>query len=63
MGLQLAERAVDMVADRQLARRVPLFRLGNGGDAYVPDFRPGRYENNLAQLSEEVSALLMLNFP
>ncbi|MGZ5272158.1 MAG: TPM domain-containing protein [Ramlibacter sp.] len=61
--LLLAERAIEIVADRGLARRVDpgewqriLQRMGAA-------FREGRYEDGLTQALEEVSALLVAHFP
>ena len=61
--LLLAERAIEIVADRGLSHRVPsaqwtsmVQRMGNA-------FREGRFEDGLTQALEEVSALLVQHFP
>ncbi len=61
--LLLAEHAIEIVADRALARTVPpaawremVARMGEA-------FRSGRYEDGLTQALEEVSALLAEHFP
>jgi uncharacterized membrane protein len=61
--LLLAEHAIEVVADRGLARRVPpeewraiVARLG----AALHD---GRFEDGVTQALEEVSALLVQHFP
>ena len=61
--LLLAEHAIELVADRGLAQRVPneewraiVARMGSA-------FREGRFEDGLTQALEEVSALLVQHFP
>ena len=61
--LLLAERAIEIIADRGLSNRVPsaqwtsmVQRMGNA-------FREGRFEDGLTQALEEVSALLVQHFP
>ncbi len=61
--LLLAERAIEIVADRGLARHVPdahwrevVRRMGHA-------FREGRFEDGLGQAVDEVSALLEQHFP
>lgn len=61
--LLLAEHAIEIVADRGLARRVPAAdwhalaaRLGQA-------LRQGRYEDGLTDALAEVSALLVAHFP
>ncbi|CAM4194098.1 TPM domain-containing protein [Paracidovorax anthurii] len=61
--LLLAEQAIEIVADRALARTVPpetwramVARMGGA-------FRAGHYEDGLTQALEEVSALLVAHFP
>ncbi len=61
--LLLAENAIEIVADRALASRVPhgewkaiVTRMGSA-------FREGRFEDGLTQALEEVSALLVAHFP
>jgi len=61
--LLLAEHAIEIVADRGLARAVPpeTWRtlVAHMGEA----FRAGRYEDGLTQALAEVSALLVAHFP
>ncbi len=61
--LLLAEHAIEIVADRGLARTVPpeTWRtlVAHMGEA----FRGGRYEDGLTQALAEVSALLVAHFP
>jgi uncharacterized membrane protein len=61
--LLLAEHAIEIVADRGLARHVPPGHwqavLEGMGDA----FRAGRYEQGLVQAIEQVEALLLRLFP
>ncbi|RYF21979.1 MAG: TPM domain-containing protein [Comamonadaceae bacterium] len=61
--LLLADHAIEIVADRGLARRVP----PGTWSALVADmgeaFRTGRYEDGLTQALAEVSALLVAHFP
>jgi uncharacterized membrane protein len=61
--LLLAEHAIEIVADRGLAAKVPpqewqaiVARMGTA-------FREGRFEDGLTQALEEVSALLVEHFP
>ncbi len=61
--LLLAERAIEIVADRGLASKVPppewqaiVSRMGSA-------LREGRFEDGLTQALEEVSALLVTHFP
>jgi len=61
--LLLAEHAIELVADRGLARHVPneewraiVQRMGSA-------FREGRFEDGLTQALAEVSALLVQHFP
>jgi uncharacterized membrane protein len=61
--LLLAENAIEIVADRALASRVPqaqwqaiVKRMGSA-------FRERRFEDGLTQALEEVSALLVAHFP
>ena len=59
----LAEHAIEFVADRALSRRV-----GQGEWQAIVDrlgvrLRSGEFEDGLTQALEEVSALLVLNFP
>ncbi|MFY3383348.1 TPM domain-containing protein [Paracidovorax sp. MALMAid1276] len=61
--LLAAEHAIEIVADRGLARHVPdgawQALVAQMGDA----FRAGRHEDGLTQALAEVSALLVLHFP
>jgi uncharacterized membrane protein len=61
--LLLAERAIEIVADRGLSSKVApeewqaiVERMGSA-------FRDGRFEDGLTQALEEVSALLVAHFP
>jgi uncharacterized membrane protein len=61
--LLLAEHAIEIVADRGLASKVPprewqaiVERMGSA-------FKEGRFEDGLTQALEEVSALLVAHFP
>ena len=60
--LQLAERAIEIVADRGLAAKP-----GTDWQAVVArmqqNFQQGRYEDGLTQALEEVSAVLVAHFP
>jgi uncharacterized membrane protein len=61
--LLLAEHAIEVVADRGLARHVP---DGQWQEivAHMRDaFRAGRYEEGLAQAVDEVTALLARHYP
>ena len=61
--LLLAERAIEIVADRGLHREVPPNEwpaiVGRMGEA----FRERRFEDGLTQAIDEVSALLVRHFP
>ena len=61
--LLLAERAIEIVADRAVHRVVPAGEwqsiVGRMGAA----LREGRYEDGITQALEEVSALLVQHFP
>jgi uncharacterized membrane protein len=61
--LLLAERAIEIVADRGLSQRVGAGEwhriVGRMGSA----FKQGRIEEGLAQALDEVSALLVVHFP
>jgi len=61
--LLLAERAIEIVADRGLGQRVDAGEwrriVASMGDA----FKQGRVEEGLTQALEEVSALLVAHFP
>jgi uncharacterized membrane protein len=61
--LLLAERAIEIVADRGLSQRVDAGEwqriVGRMGDA----FKQGRIEDGLTQALGEVSALLVAHFP
>ena len=60
--LLLAERAVEIVADRGLARRVPPERWQAIADTLSARLRDGRYEEGLAGAIDAVHALLARNF-
>jgi len=61
--LLLAERAIEIVADRGLARRVDAGEWQRIVQRMGTAFREGRYEDGLTQALEEVSALLVAHFP
>jgi uncharacterized membrane protein len=61
--LLLAERAIEIVADRGLARRVPPAEWQAIVARMRSAFREGRLEDGLTQALEEVSALLVEHFP
>jgi len=61
--LLLAERAIEIVADRGIDRHVPLddwqAMIGRMGAA----FRAGQFEDGMTQALEEISAILVQHFP
>ena len=59
----LAEHAIEFVADRALARRVSQGEWQAIVDRLGARLRSGEFEDGLTQALEEVSALLVLNFP
>ena len=61
--LLLAENAIEIVADRGLAQRVPPAEWQAIVDRMGSAFRDGRFEDGLTQALEEVSALLVAHFP
>ncbi|MHA7601340.1 TPM domain-containing protein [Alicycliphilus sp. T452] len=61
--LLLAEHAIEIVADRGLARAVPPDTWRAMADHMAQAFRAGRYEDGLTQALAEVSALLVEHFP
>jgi uncharacterized membrane protein len=61
--LLLAEHAIEIVADRGLARRVDPGEWQRIVQRMGAAFREGRYEDGLTQALEEVSALLVAHFP
>ena len=61
--LQLAERAIEIVADRGLAGPVPPQEWQAMTQRMAAAFREGRFEDGLTQALEEVSALLVMHFP
>jgi uncharacterized membrane protein len=61
--LLLAENAIEIVADRALASRVPQSEWHAIVKGMGPAFREGRFEDGLTQALEEVSALLVAHFP
>jgi len=61
--LLLAERAIEVVADRGLARHVPQEAWQALVAHLARDFREGRYEPGLLHAVEDVSALLARHFP
>ncbi|HYF44445.1 MAG TPA: TPM domain-containing protein, partial [Ramlibacter sp.] len=61
--LLLAEHAIEVVADRGLARRVDPDTWQAIVQHMGAAFRAGRFEDGLTQALEEVSALLVQHFP
>ena len=61
--LLLADHAIEIVADRGLARRVPHGTWRTLVAHMREAFRAGRYEDGLTQALAEVSALLVEHFP
>ncbi|MES2363317.1 MAG: TPM domain-containing protein [Pseudomonadota bacterium] len=61
--LQLAERAIEIVADRGLSRQVPAAEWQAMTRRMSTAFREGKFEDGLTQALEEVSALLVQHFP
>ena len=61
--LLLAERAIEIVADRGLDARVPPAQWSAMVKQMGSAFRDGRFEDGLTQALEEVSALLVQHFP
>jgi uncharacterized membrane protein len=61
--LLLAERAIEIVADRALAQRVDAGEWQRIVQRMGGAFREGRYEDGLTDALAEVSALLVQHFP
>ncbi len=61
--LLLAEHAIEVVADRALARQVPPGHWSGLVGSMRAAFRAGRFEDGLAQALDEVTALLVQHFP
>ena len=61
--LLLAERAIEIVADRGLTRHVDAAHWHEIVARMGAAFRDGRFEDGLTQALEEVSALLVQHFP
>ncbi|MEJ8836935.1 TPM domain-containing protein [Ramlibacter sp. AN1133] len=61
--LLLAEHAIEVVADRGLARHVPQEQWQQIVQRMGGAFRAGRYEEGLAQAVDAVSAVLVRHFP
>ncbi len=61
--LLLAERAIEIVADRGLTRMVPPETWGQMVAGMREAFRAGRFEDGLAQAVDAVDALLAQHFP
>ena len=61
--LQLAEHAIEIVADRGVSRHVREAEWQAMVERMRQNFQQGRYEDGLTQALEEVSALLVANFP
>lgn len=60
--LLLAERAIEIVADRGLTRRVPQATWDTLIHRMRDEFRSGRFETGLSQAVEAVDALLLQHF-
>ena len=61
--LLLADRAIEIVADRGLNQRVTEAEWKAMANALGAAIRAGRYEDGLTQALEEVSAVLVRHFP
>jgi uncharacterized membrane protein len=61
--LLLAERAIEIVADRGLTSRVAADEWQRIVEAMRDAFRDGRYEDGLTQAIDAVTPLLVLHFP
>ena len=61
--LLLAERAIEIVADRGLSKLVPQAEWAAMVQRMSAAFREDRFEDGLTQALEEVSALLVQHFP
>ncbi len=61
--LLLAERAIEIVADRGIDARVDDAEWAAMAQRMAAAFREGRFEDGLTQALEEVSALLVAHFP
>ena len=61
--LLLAERAIEIVADRGLTARVPEAEWRRIVDSMRSEFREGRYEQGLTHAIDAVTALLVQHFP
>ena len=61
--LLLAERTIEIVADRHLDRCVPAQEWAAMTQRMATAFRQSRFEDGLTQALEEVSALLVTHFP
>ena len=61
--LLLAEHAIEIVADRGVARHVPHAQWQAVVEHMRTAFREGRFEDGLTHALEEVSALLVQHFP
>ena len=61
--LLLAERAIEIVADRGLSQRVDAGEWQRIVDRMGDAFKQGRIEDGLTQALEEVSSLLVTHFP
>ncbi len=61
--LLLAERAIEIVADRGLARLVPAPQWEAMLSRMREAFRAGQFETGLGRTVEEVNALLLQHFP
>jgi uncharacterized membrane protein len=61
--LLLAERAIEIVADRGLSRHVPPQQWRHLTDGMAAAFKAGRFEDGLGEAIAAVDALLLQHFP
>jgi uncharacterized membrane protein len=61
--LLLAERSIEIVADRGLSAHVPAAEWESMVGRMGQDFQQGRYEDGMTQALGELSALLVAHFP
>ena len=61
--LLLAERSIEIVADRAFNDKVSAAQWQSITDSMASAFKAGQFESGLTQALEEVSALLVAHFP